>query len=419
MMEEKNYKLSRKAFLTGIGALTVGSLVSINQSCTGNSGHKKEEGLLRIPTRKFGNTGVEAPVLILGAAREMGKKHPLLSNCLKYGVKYWDTSILYSSGLAEIGLGEYFTKNPGSREEVFIVTKADDIWDNIPDVRRIEKNLEVSLKRFNIPQLDGYVPLHATERPDQISNEMGEWAKEQKKKGKFRFVGISTHNNMAAILMKAAETDWIDFVYTKYNFELFNDEAMQKALDACYNAGKGIVAIKTQRTLSKTLTLTGPFETDTLENMVNHFRDHGYTEGQAKLKLVLEDRRISAASVGMEDIGILMQNIAAVLDQTKLSQADRHMLNEYSKATSHLSCLGCSEICKAAMPEMPYIADVLRFMVYHNGHCNHNMAKQSYERLPENIKANIRNFDYAKAEAVCPQKISIGSLISEAADLMT
>jgi len=45
---------------------------------------------------------------------------------------------------------------------------------------------------------------------------------------------------MAEILLKAAETEWIDFIYTKYNFELMNDEDMNKAIEECYQAGKGI-----------------------------------------------------------------------------------------------------------------------------------------------------------------------------------
>ncbi|MGQ8335519.1 aldo/keto reductase [Sunxiuqinia sp. A32] len=415
-MTKKN-SLNRKQFLGSIGSLAMGSLYSATQSCTSSSDDKRTQ-FPEIPKRKFGNTGIEVPELILGAARDMRKKHPLLTNCVQYGVNYWDTSALYSGGMAEAGLGDYFKQNPGAKEKVFTVTKADDIWDNSPDIKRISKDLETSLHRMGLNQLDGYVPLHATEHPSQITPEVGEWARKQKEKGKFRFVGLSTHSNMAPILMKAAETDWIDFVYTKYNFELFNDEELQNALDACYNAGKGIVAIKTQRTLSKTLTLNGPFESDALENMVTHFLEQGFTEGQAKLKLVLDDKRISAASVGMEDVGILMQNVAAILDQSKLSQADVQMMEEYKKATSHLSCLGCSHICKKAMPEMPYVADVLRYMVYHHGHCHHQMAKQNYHRLPIDIRKNIKNFDYRKAEAVCPQKIAIGELIKEAADLM-
>jgi predicted aldo/keto reductase-like oxidoreductase len=70
------------------------------------------------------------------------------------------------------------------------------------------------------------------------------------------------------------------------------------------------------------------------------------------------------------------------------------------------------------MPEMPYIADVLRYMVYYNGHCHYDMARQHYARLPGPIRDNIKDFDYRKAEEVCPQKIAIGNLIREASGLM-
>lgn len=418
-MKKENTAFNRRKFIKGLSTFGAGAMVPLNQFCTNqDSQETAKASALKIPTRKFGNTGIEIPVLILGAARDMGKKHPLLDTCLKYGAYYWDTSVLYSGGLAEAGLGAYFIKNPGSRENIYIVTKADDIWDNKPDTKRIDKDLNTSLNRFGVNQLDAYCPLHAVEFPEQITDEVGEWAKRKKKEGKFRFVGLSTHSNMAAVLKKAAETDWVDFVYTKYNFELLSDEDMQRSIDACYQAGKGIVAIKTQRTLSKHLDLEGPFETAAVEEMANHFLDHGFTEGQAKLKLVLQDERISGASVGMEDLGILMQNLAAVLDHTKLSGEDIAMLSKYGKATSHLSCLGCTEICKKAMPEMPFIADVLRYMVYYNGHCFHDMARQNYARLPHHIRKNIKNFDYAKAELVCPQKIAIGNIIREASDLM-
>ncbi|MFH0758149.1 MAG: aldo/keto reductase [Bacteroidota bacterium] len=418
-MKNENPNFNRRNFIKGLGTLGAGAMVPLNQYCTNrHSQGADESAAMKIPTRPFGNTGVDIPVLILGAARDMGKKHALLATCLKYGVNYWDTSVMYSGGMAETGLGEYFAKNPGSREGTFIVSKADDIWDNMPDTKRIEKELNTSLTRFGVDQLDAYCPLHAVEFPEQITPELGEWAKNKKAEGKFRLVGLSTHNNMAAILKRASETDWVDFVYAKYNVELLTDEDMQRSLDACYNAGKGIVAIKTQRTLSKQLHLEGPFETAAVEEMVEHFLDGGFTEGQAKLKLVLQDERISGASVGMEDIGILMQNVAAILDQTRLSEKDMAVLNQYCKATSHLSCLGCAHICKKAMPEMPYIADVLRYMVYYHGHCQFEMAKQNYARLPLQIRENITNFDYTGAEAVCPQKIAIGELVREASGLL-
>lgn len=69
------------------------------------------------------------------------------------------------------------------------------------------------------------------------------------------------------------------------------------------------------------------------------------------------------------------------------------------------------------MPEMPFIADVMRYLVYHNGHCDHSMANEEFMRLPAHIRRNLKNFDYSKAEKVCPNKMAIGEMMHKAHDL--
>jgi hypothetical protein len=115
---------------------------------------------------------------------------------------------------------------------------------------------------------------------------------------------------MAECLLAAAKLDWIDVVMTAYNFRLMQDTEMQSAVEACHKAGIGLIAIKTQAFGQK-------FETEGDKKLVKDYLERGFTEGQAKIKVVLDDKRFSSACVGMENVDLLRTNVAAVLDRTE------------------------------------------------------------------------------------------------------
>ena len=407
----------RRTFVKSLGTLGLAGVAPpIVSSCSSSEKRNRHTGEMTVPTRPFGDTGIDLPIITVGLGSMERFFHEAF---LKYGLTYWDTSIRYGDGKAEVGLGEYFANNPDVREKVFLVTKSDDVHRHKDQgLERIEEEFNTSCQRFGHAAFDGYVVLHAVSQVESFMPGLADWVKEKKDEGKFKYAGISTHSNMAEMLNKAAKLDWVDFVYLRYNFSVMNDEELNDAIDACYEAGKGLVAIKTQRNVMRgaEVTLDGPYETDALEEMVKHFRERGFTDGQAKLKMVLDDKRFSSAAVSMHDIGILAQNVAAAMDRTKLSSNDLEVLRDYSEASKHLSCQGCST-CEKAMPDMPYIADVMRYLVYHHGHCDHSMALEEYRQLPDHIRRNLKAFDYAKAEKVCPNRIAIGKMMHEAHDL--
>ncbi len=416
---KKKSNSDRRAFIKSMGVLGLaGAAAPIAQSCSSSEKRSRSVGEITVPTRPLGNTGIEVPAIAVG----LGSMDRFFKEAyLKYALTYWDTSIGYGGGKTESALGEYFANNPDIRKKVFMVTKSDDCHRHMNEgLERFENEFNTSYQRFGQVALDGYVVLHAVQQSESFLPGLGDWVKKKKDEGKFRFAGISTHANMAEALKKASQEDWIDFVYLRYNFSVMNDEKLNEAIDACYDAGKGIVAIKTQRNMSfqAEVTLDGPYETDAMEHMVTHFREEGYTDGQVKLKMVLDDKRFSSAAVSMHDIGLVAQNVAAAMDRTKLSSTDMEVLQKYADATKHLSCQGCSSICEKAMPEMPYIADVMRYLVYYNGHCEHSMAMEEFKQLPNHIKRNLKDFDYTKAEKVCPNKMAIGKMMHEAHHLL-
>ena len=152
------------------------------------------------------------------------------------------------------------------------------------------------------------------------------------------------------------------------------------------------------------------------DKMVTHFLDKGYTREQALIKTVLEDKRISAACIRMENAALLRSNVAAVLDKTKLTQADNEVLKRYAAESCSGYCAGCAHICDAALPDTPYTSDIMRYLMYYNSYGERQEARELFAQIPGKVRGKLLSTDYGPAEACCPQRMPIGKLIAEAVD---
>jgi predicted aldo/keto reductase-like oxidoreductase len=353
----------------------------------------------KIPTRKLGKTGVEVPVLALGGIGEQ----VVLRQALDWGVTQWDTSLVAAGGNSEIAIGQFLAKNPELRKDVFLVTKES----KSKTGEDIEKCLQTSLKRLNTTYVDFYCGVYMVSDPAALTDEAKKWAEDAKKRGVIKFFGFSTHQNMPQCLMAASKLGWIDVVQTSYNFRLTQDSQMQAAIDACNKAGVGIIAMKTQG-MRQAAT-----DAEADKKILAHFLQKGFTEGQAKIKAVLEDQRISTVCSAMGSTAMLMTNVAAILDKTKLTAEDMDALKQYAKATCSGYCAGCANICEPLASGAP-VADIMRCLMYHDSYGNTAMAKQVFAQIPAGTKQRLSDIDYSVAEARCPNRMPIGKLVNMA-----
>ena len=101
-----------------------------------------------MPRRVLGKTGVSVPILNLGGMFDTINNQLLIKQSLKWGVNYWDTAEAYGNGLSEDGFGRYLARNPGVRQEVFIVTKL------VPQGGNLTSRLDKSLARLQTNYVD-------------------------------------------------------------------------------------------------------------------------------------------------------------------------------------------------------------------------------------------------------------------------
>jgi predicted aldo/keto reductase-like oxidoreductase len=361
-----------------------------------------------MPRRQLGKTGVEVPILALGGMFDTINNQLLLKQALKWGVTYWDTAESYGNSLSEEGYGRFFSRNPGARQEIFLVTKVHHPNGSSDLTERLNK----SLKRLHTDYVDLFF-IHSLTDIDEMTPAIKAWAAEMKQAGKFKFMGFSTHSNMADCLLGAAKAGWIDAVMTTYNFRVMDNPKMKEAVNACVQSGVGLVAMKSQAGRPGKHEIGGPAKLE----MIERFLKRGFTDKQAKLKIIWENPQIASICVQMPNLTILSANVAAALDQTKLAREEFDAMRRYALETRRDYCAGCGKICQEAVGGAVPVNEVMRALMYHRYYGEPELARLTFAELPEEVRQRLTAVDYAQAEQACPHRLEIAALMRQALEI--
>jgi uncharacterized protein len=403
-MQKKDNGLSRRSFIKAAGAAGVGSvlapLAGRNRAQAATPLQAAENA--GVPTRPFGRSAIQVPILSLGGMFDIPSNQTLLKQAIRWGVTYWDTAHVYSGGRSEEGIGQFFKNYPADRDKIFLVTKS-----TARNGRGMSRDLATSLQRMNTDHIDLFF-VHAVSDAAEMDSGMRAWAAEQKAAGKIRLFGFSTHSNMERCLLDAARLDWIDGIMTTYNFRLMQEQKMKQAVAACVDAGIGLTAMKTQGGGAVSTASSQELE------LAGRFLQKGFTDKQAKLKAVWENPQISAICSQMPTMSILMANIAAAVDRTSLTENERQQLERYARETFSHYCAGCSQICENAVAVKLPVGDVMRYLMYARSYGDSQDARRRFAAIPDAIRQQLTRQDYTVAEARCPRQLPIARLMGEA-----
>ena len=359
-----------------------------------------------MPRRAFGRSGIKVATLSLGGMFDILNNRLMLAKALDWGVDHWDTAEGYGGGRSEEGIGRWFVRNPDTRKQVFLVTKL--------SLRRgtdFTPRLDACLKRLHTDYID-LLFVHGIRGIDDMDPRLESWSRAMKKAGKLRLFGFSTHTNMEDCLEGAARLPWIDGIMFTYNYRLMHEPRMRAAVEACYRAGIGLTAMKTQG--------GGPVRSDSESEieMAGRFMQKGFTHHQAKLMAVWEDKRIANICSQMPNLTIMATNAVAAVDKTRLSQSDRALLAGYAKETCNDYCAGCGRLCSEVLGEKVPINDVMRCLMYVHSYQDLMLARSTFEMLPAQSRALLAQLDFNEAERLCPRNLPIGRMMQEATKLL-
>jgi predicted aldo/keto reductase-like oxidoreductase len=373
---------SRRQFLQAGLALPAAKLVSSN-----SLGPAFQEAP-KVVYRTLGKTGLKVSGVGFGIG--FVPVTEVVARAIDMGINYYDTSRDYGES-EKIFSGVI----KGKRDKIVIATKS-------PSRRKADilKDLDTSLAELGTDYVDIW-HLHARDTPASIPDEAVEAMELCKKSGKARFVGFSCHdpNRMADFLIN---TKVFDVMQTTYSFPIggyYRDAAIKKLHDA----GIGVIAMKV------VVALTGLH----LKSVENPPASKG--EGPlAGIKWVLLNPAIGTTVPNMRTIPQLEMNFRAMSE--KFTPADEKLLyvmNEKIRPDYCRMCYECREQCPKGMP----VAEVMRFLAYHDFCGNYHQARLSFLNLSREVR-DIRCSDCSSCAIQCPNGVHVQDRLIRAQKLL-
>ena len=152
--------------------------------------------------------------------------------------------------------------------------------------------------------------------------------------------------------------------------------------------------------------------------MAEYFIKRGFSDKQAKLKIVWENPNIASICSYMPNLTIFSANVAAALDQTRLTREEFESLQQYALETKGDYCAGCGKICQEAVGGAIPVNEVMRCLMYHQYYGEPELARQTFAELPEVVRRRLTEVNYSPAEQACPRGLAIAALMRQAKEML-
>jgi aryl-alcohol dehydrogenase-like predicted oxidoreductase len=359
-----------------------------------------------LPKRILGRTGAEVTILTLGTWRSAGGER-LLRFAWANGIRYFDTAKSYGS---EPMIGGWLKAMPENRKDLFLVTK-----DHPSTPRQLIRQLDQRLAALRTDYVDLFF-IHAlgdshfrTQVEWPRSKEFKETAEAIRKSGKARFVGFSTHHqNRHDILQAAAQGGFVDVIMLQNDPWTAQQDEMNRALDACYKRGIGLVSMKQ---------VAGNVNLAEIGRQLPGLQEKGLTPYQGLLHAIWSDERFASCCVSMRNTDQIRENTQAARTFQPMNKAEMEQLRNACIAAGRTLCAGCDGRCSRAAGTTAELGNLTRFLTYHDHHGYRAEARRLYAELGDAAR-DWRGADLEAARQACPNRLDFARLLPRADEIL-
>ena len=336
-MNESESNMNRRDFLkTGIGVTAGAAVLGAAQVHAAPDGKKISlDG--NIPTRRYGKTGHELPILGYGGAAIVDHWEELYSVKLKNyeerakmirysydkGVRFFDTARVYAESEGIMGNGL-----KGIRDDVYLASKV-----AVSDPGQVRASVEKSLSELQTDYVD-CMQVHspAIEAVGAAGGmKIYEELEKLRSEGMIRFIGLTTHIAFEDVF-KMLDTGNFDQVLLARGYLLRGYENTmspqnigwrEKCVARAHELDMAIIAMKVMGA-----NLMG-------RGSATYVADYKKSEREklpaAAVRWVLDDDRISMLNIGMSIVQDVDDNLSILNGDLKLTDADQGLLADYSR----------------------------------------------------------------------------------------
>lgn len=397
-MSSTQHNLSRRSFLRGgtfaLSAAAVPHL-PVGSGIASRLSHEVAPSAQSPIFRTLGRTGLKVPIVSMGV---MNADNPaVVQQSYEIGVRLFDTALSYQGGRNEEMVGSVI-KRLGVRDKVIIQTKIP-----VPGRRsqsgspsasetssRILEDFEGSLRRLQTDYVD-VLMMHQPTVSEMNDPGVMQAMSEAKKKGRARFIGVSTHAAQDDVLNDAARSGFYDVVLTSFNFTLAGNASLLEAIRNAAAKGIGIIAMKTQASGRR-------------------FSGAGRINQTAALKWVLRHPEITTAIPGYTNFEHMKEDfsVAYGLDYT---DEEKKFLAERNLQADVPFCKQCGR-CEPTCPAGVDIPALMRTHMYAASYGNFYQARATLDGIEERRHLRLCR-DCARCSARCAEYIDIARNIGD------
>ena len=383
----------------------------------------KDQAPWVLPRRKLGRTGVEVTILGQGASFAIGTRHLNLMH--QMGIRQIDTAKVYQRGGSERALADWFEKE-GKRKEHFLVTK------DVPHTpEQMTTMVDERLEALKTDYLDAFF-LHGLGDSDHYNGLEDtpwftdpEWIKATdrlRKSGKCRFFGFSSHTQpievRTGMLEAAAKGGWVDAILVAADPVVIRENAaFNKALDACYKAGVGLISMKECRSQGDTPEARTEDLAENIGKIFPTFKEKALSPHTAVLSAMWTDERFAVLCSHMDTFEKLKENATACRDFKPLTKEELAAVQAMIRNSERSFCLACDGSCRQAAGTTADLNTIARYVAYAEQDGRVYEARELLRSLPTPV-GECSGADLAAASRACKSNLDFARIIRRAEELL-
>ncbi|MCW3996194.1 MAG: aldo/keto reductase [Candidatus Bathyarchaeota archaeon] len=360
-------------------------------------------GTMRLPVIGDNQTNVNQPLTV-----------KLIRYALDQGVNYIDTAFTYHDGNSEVAVGKALSGKYRGRAKV--ATKMPVFM--VKHKAELDEILNLQMKRLSTNFIDFYLFHSLTKQLWNRVQELGmiEWAEKQIAKGKLGYLGFSFHDELEIFKEIVDGYDGWTFCQIQYNYLDEDFQAGKSGLK--YAASKGLGVVVMEPLAGGLLAVNPPME------IQMEWQKAGVNRSASDwaLQWVWNQPEVSLALSGMNSLKQVKDNVESACNSgvNTLSQKEMQVLarsRELFLDYGHIGCTKC-HYCS----HCPQNIDIPLNLAYLNEYSTKRREPNQQDRIKAKFHKTVpperraSNCIYCgQCEAICPQRLPVRRLLSEAA----